>query len=81
MSLAAAGEEMLPPADEPHFRKLQGVMKVDDMSVGLGTASQSIRIVARISFAKPIRSTNLKYLLCDLPRAMAKFDAVFERLK
>src|SRR3981081_4071579 len=31
ITLAAAGEEMLPPTDEPHFRKLQGVMKVDDI--------------------------------------------------
>ena len=32
ITLAAADdEEMLPPTDEPHFRKLQGVMKVDDI--------------------------------------------------
>jgi hypothetical protein len=31
ITLAAAGEEMLAPTDEPHFRKLQGVMKVDDI--------------------------------------------------
>jgi hypothetical protein len=31
ITLAAAGEEMLPPKDKPPFRKLQGVMKVDDI--------------------------------------------------
>ena len=31
ITLAAAGEEMLPPTDDLHFRKLQGVKRVDDI--------------------------------------------------
>jgi hypothetical protein len=47
ITLAAAGEEMLPPTDDLHFRKLQGVKRVDDIVSWLINESEVIIVIYR----------------------------------
>lgn len=80
ITLAAAGEEMLPPTDEPHFRKLQGVMKVDDIVSWLRHGESKHKDNSKNKFRETTTISEFEVLVV-IYRAIAKFDAVFERLK
>lgn len=79
ITLAAAGEEM-PPTDEPHFRKLQGVMKVDDIVSWLRHGESKHKDNSKNKFRETTTISEFEVLVV-IYRAIAKFDAVFERLK
>ena len=76
ITLAAAGEEMLPPTDDLHFRKLQGVKRVDDIVSWLRHGE----IEHKDNDKNELRESstiNESEVIIVIYRAIAKFDAVF----
>ncbi|MET0675938.1 MAG: hypothetical protein ABW175_09085 [Bradyrhizobium sp.] len=76
MTLAAAGEGMLPPADEPQYRQLAGMTAVDHFVDWLrhGPMAGMKDSGGRRGQSVTIEESDVIFVIY---RAIAKFDAVF----
>ena len=73
MTLAAAGEGMLPPTDEPHFRELAR-MTVNDIVDWLRHGPMKDKENRRRVRGQTLKESEAIFVIY---RAIAKFDAVF----
>jgi hypothetical protein len=76
ITLAAAGEGMLPPTDEPHFRKLESRWRVDCIVNWLRHGETKQAENGNIERCEAARISEIE-VIAVIYRAIAKFDAVF----
>jgi hypothetical protein len=76
MTLAAAGEAMLPPTDEPHYRLLAGMTEVGPLVDWLrhGPMADKKASGGRCGQSVTIEESDVIFVIY---RAITKFDAVF----
>lgn len=76
MTLAAAGEGILPPTDEPHFRELAGKTEVNEIVDWLRHGPKKDKENRRWGRGQTvaIEESDVVFVIY---RAIAKFDAVF----
>jgi hypothetical protein len=76
MTLAAAGEGMLPPTDEPHFRELARMTEVNDIVDWLRHSPMKDKENRRRGRGQTVAIEEPEAIFV-IYRAIAKFDAVF----
>jgi hypothetical protein len=76
MTLAAAGEGMLPPTDEPHFRELARMTEVNDIVDWLRHGPMKDKENRRRVRGQTVTIKESEAIFV-IYRAIAKFDAVF----
>jgi len=76
MTLAAAGEGMLPPTDEPHFRELARMTEVNDIVDWLRHGRMKDKENRRRGRGQTVAIEEPEAIFV-IYRAIAKFDAVF----
>ena len=76
MTLAAAGEGMLPPTDEPHFRELARMTEVNDIVDWLRHGPTKDKENRRRGRGQSVTIEESEAIFV-IYRAIAKFDAVF----
>ena len=76
ITLAAAGEGMLPPIDELHFGKLQGASKVDEIVSWLRHGEIEHKDNGKNELRETATISEFEVIVV-IYRAIAKFDVVF----
>jgi hypothetical protein len=76
ITLAAAGQGMLPPTDEPHFRKLEAAAGVDDIVAWLAHGQVKDQMSATW-VRREIVTIEESQVISFIYRAVAKFDTIF----